>query len=310
MFRAVNFYSHMKYLHWREVIRRPRGSLNAISIWLQPTFSNWQATFTTQPRTSNNPTAASHSSHFKQARLSHRAPVGVDAEEPADLNTLVSAEMCLVVAGRGAELLQHVCLQLLSNFANLKQWADRLCDSASMQRRQEVLPIHAFVASIRSESATIIPGADQTRVSVHCYAFFHIWDTSLLPPPAAPPPSLSLALWPVTTEWAQHSPPPWLSHPPLPPLSTLSLCEKYLSRKRERGQRTGEGNRKVGGLTNPEAKGSEAWATIMHLGHWALWDKRGRDLVGGKWGKVWFSPVQGQRNTGHKVIIDSLPINI
>lgn len=142
--------------------------------------------------------------------------------------------MCLVVAGRGAELLQHVCLQLLSNFANLKQRADRLCDSASMKRRQEVLPIHAFFASIRSESATIIPGADQTRVSVHCYAFFHIWDTSLLFPS---PPLLSLALWPVTTEWAQHSPPPWLSHPPLPPLSTLSLCEKYLSRKREREDR-------------------------------------------------------------------------
>lgn len=124
------------------------------------------------------------------------------------------------------------------------------------------------------------------------------------------PPLLSLALWPVTTEWAKHSPPPWLSHPPLPPLSTLSLCEKYLSRKRERGQRTGEGNRKVGGLTNPEAKGSAAWATIMHLGHWALWDKRGSDLVGGKWGKLWFSLVQGQRNTGHRVIIDSLPINI
>lgn len=44
---AVDFYSHMKYLHWREVIRCPRGSLNANSIWLQPTFSNWQATFTT-----------------------------------------------------------------------------------------------------------------------------------------------------------------------------------------------------------------------------------------------------------------------
>lgn len=73
MCRAVNFYSHMKYLHWREVIRRPRGSLNANSIWLQPTFSNWQATFTTQPTTSNNPTAARHSSHFKQARLCHRA---------------------------------------------------------------------------------------------------------------------------------------------------------------------------------------------------------------------------------------------
>lgn len=101
--------------------------------------------------------------------------------------------MCLVVAGRGAELLQHVCFQLLSNFANLKQWADRLCDSTSMQRRQEVLPIHAFFASIRSESATIIPGADQTRVSVHCYAFFHIWDTSFLFP-SPPPPSLSLLL--------------------------------------------------------------------------------------------------------------------
>lgn len=58
--------------------------------------------------------------------------------------------------------------------------------------RQEVLPIHAFFASIRSESATIIPGADQTRVSVHCYAFFHIWDTSLLFP-SPPPLSCSLA---------------------------------------------------------------------------------------------------------------------
>lgn len=141
---AVNFYSHVKYLHWREVIRCPCGSLEANSAWLQPTFSNWQSTFTTQPRTSNNPTAANHSSRFKQARLCHRAALGVDS-------ALVRSDICLVVAGRGFELLlllllQHVWLQLFSNFTDLKRWADRLCVTVHLCR--EVRKSYLFMPAL------------------------------------------------------------------------------------------------------------------------------------------------------------------
>lgn len=68
---------------------------------------------------------------------------------------------------------------------------------------------------------------------VHCYAFFphmgHNSTLSLSLPTSLPLPllSLSLSLWPVTTEGALRSPPPWISHPPLPPL-LLSLYAKSI----------------------------------------------------------------------------------
>lgn len=56
---------------------------------------------------------------------------------------------------------------------------------------------------------------------VHCYAFFHTWDTTLFPLST----SLSSTSLSLSGQWQQHalsSPPPRISPPPLPP--SLSLC--------------------------------------------------------------------------------------
>lgn len=48
--------------------------------------------------------------------------------------TVQHSQKCLAVAGWGFELLQHVRLQLFSNFPNITQWADGMCATAHLNR--------------------------------------------------------------------------------------------------------------------------------------------------------------------------------
>lgn len=95
----------------------------------------------------------------------------------------------------------------------VRQWQQpRACSSRA------ALPVHAGMSSIGSGSARIIPGAEETRARTAL--LFSTYGTQFCSPslPLSPP-------WPVTTEWALCSPPPWISHPPLPPSPPpLSLC--------------------------------------------------------------------------------------
>ena len=237
---VTNLHSLICYWYREEIAQWPHGcpwtptgfTYSTASDY-DPLSSNWQSTFSTQPRITNYAPAK------PQLPLKANTALSLCSSErerergwkvKAELGGLVCSGKCLMVSGQRGEPLQHAQLQLqpARQRSQVKQRGERRALTADQHREAEK------TASLTYSCLRVLHQIwehhdnpwSRPDLCVHCYAFFpHMGHQSTLSLSLSL--ALSRSLWPVTTEWALSSPPPWISHPPLPPL-LLSLYAKSI----------------------------------------------------------------------------------